>query len=83
MRAKAKNDFEKDFYKLANNAVYGKTMENVRKRANIKVCANEKLFNRRVSSQDYKCYTRITDNLYLVDVSTKINNVNKPIITGA
>lgn len=42
MRTKAKNDFEKDFFKLANNAVYGKTMENVKKRANIIVCTNEK-----------------------------------------
>ena len=41
LRTEAKTDFEKDFYKLMNNSVYGKTMENVRNRINFRLLSTE------------------------------------------
>ena len=53
LRTEAKNDFEKDFFKLMNNSVFGEKMDNVRKHRDIKLITTDKRRSQLVSEPNY------------------------------
>ena len=74
LRQKAKNNFEKYFFKLMNNAVFGKTMENVGKHRNIKLVTKERRRNYLVSELNYHTTKIFTENLLAIEMTkTQIN----------
>ena len=68
MRKKASHDFEKDFFKLMNNAVFGKTMENVRKHRDIKLVKTDCKRNKLVSEPNCHTMKLIEENLSIIDI---------------
>ena len=73
LRKVASNDFEKDFYKLMNNAVFGKTMENVRKHRDIKLVTTNKKRNKLVSEPNYHTMNYISKDLSIIEMKKKQN----------
>ena len=73
-RKKAENGFEKekDFFKLMNNAVFGKTMENVRKHRNIKL----------LSEPNYHTTKFFTENLLAIEMKKTQILMNEPVYLG-
>jgi hypothetical protein len=65
-RKNAKSDFEKDFFKLMNNSVFGKTMENIRKRVNIEVVNNKDRRDKLVSKPTFENMKIIDENLVVI-----------------
>jgi len=81
LRTKANNDFEKDFFKLMNKSVFGKTMENIRNRVGIKLCPNEKKVEKLIAKPNFESITIFTETLAAIHM--KKNFVfNKPIYIG-
>ena len=78
----AKNDFDKDFYELMNNAVFGKTMENVRKHKIIELVNNDKKRNKLVSESNYHATKWFSESLLAIEMKEASIKMNKPIYLG-
>ena len=82
LRKKTKIDFEKDFFKLMNNAVFGKNMENVRKHRDIKLVTTERRRNCLVSKPNYHTTKFFTENLLAIEIKKMRILINKPVYLG-
>ena len=82
LRKKASNDFEKDFFKLMNNAVFGKTMENVRKHRDIKLVKTDYKRNKLVTEPNYHKMNLISENLSIIEMKKVKTKMNKSIYLG-
>ena len=82
LRKEAKNAFEKDFFKLMNNSVFSKTIENIRKRQNVILVDDRKLGNKLSSKPNFDRATIFDENLVAVHMKKTEVYFNKPIYVG-
>ena len=76
LRKKAKNDFGKDFLKLMNNSVFGKTMENVRKHRDIGLVTTDEKRHKLVSEPNYHTTKRFSETLLAIEMKkTKVKMI--------
>ena len=79
LRKLAKNDFEKDLFKLMNNLVLGRTMANIRKHRDLKLVTTDKKRNKLVSEPNYDAINLISEDLSIIEMKKTKVKMNKPI----
>ena len=82
LRKLARNDFEKDLFKLMTNSVFGKTMENIRKRREIKLVTTSKKRSKLVLEPNYQTINLISEDLSTTEMKKTKVKMNKPIYLG-
>ena len=78
-RIEAKTSFEKDFFNLINNTVFGKTIENVRKHKDIKFVTKERRRNYLISEPSYNITKVFTEYLLAIEIKNTHVLMNKPV----
>ena len=81
-RKNAKNSFEKDFFKLMNNSVFGKTMENIRKRIDVRLVTDSKKMIKWASKPTYVSSKIFNENLVAVHKIKETITLNRPAYVG-
>ena len=74
--------FEKDLFKLINNSVFGKTMENIRKHVNVELVTSSAKMEKLVAKPTFKSAKRFNPHLVAVDKIREKLLLNKPVYTG-
>ena len=82
LRKEAKNEFEKGFFKLMNNSVIGKTMENVINHRDIKLVTTDEKRNKLVSEPNYHATKHFSENLLAIEMKKTKVIMNKPVYLG-
>ena len=82
LRKKVKNDFEKNFYNLMNNAVFGKTIENVRNHRDLRLVKTNKKRNKLVSESNYHTTKCFSENFLAIEMTKTKVKMDKPIYLG-
>ena len=81
-RKHAKNSFEKDFFRMMNNSVFGKTMENLRKRVDVRLVTNEKKLDKLTAKPTYVSSKIFNENLMAVHKVKETLTLNRPAYVG-
>ena len=81
-RTHAKNSFEKDFFKLMNNSVFGKTMENIRKRVDVRLVTSKEKLLKLASKPTYVSSKIFNENLVAVHKIKETLTMNRPAYIG-
>ena len=82
LRKLARNDFKKDLFKLMNNSVFEKTVENIRKHRDIKLVTTDKKRSKLVSEPNYHSINLISEDLSIIEMKKTKVKMNKPIYLG-
>ena len=85
LRTAASNDFEKDFFKLMNNSVFGKTMENIcnhRNHRDMKLVTSEQKYQNYVMKPNFKDSVKFSNNLMGIEMGKTEITMNKPVYLG-
>ena len=82
LRTKANNNFEKDFYKLGNNSIFGKTMENIRNRVDIKLVNDRDKAKKLTAKPNFKHLNVFCEELIAIHMKKTSLTFNKPVYLG-